>query len=136
MAQGHDSELIVLVRSRRHCRRRSTFRSSTHCKDGRTLLAGTIFVTGSIFVTYWKTGEPLLLGCAPAGLVDPPLPPGRAVQLHLEVRGPDSGVITANLCGSSTTPLLLVPCATGIGLPWPTKSASGMVRVGTLNAAL
>ena len=27
-------------------------------KDGRTLLAGTFFVTGSIFVTYWKTGEP------------------------------------------------------------------------------
>jgi len=33
-------------------------------KDGRTLLAGTIFVTGSIFITYWKTNEPLLLACA------------------------------------------------------------------------
>ena len=38
-------------------------------KDGRTLLAGTIFVTGSIFITYWKTGEPLLLGCALAILL-------------------------------------------------------------------
>ena len=38
-------------------------------KDGRTLLAGTFFVTGSIFVTYWKTGEPLLLGCALAILL-------------------------------------------------------------------
>jgi diguanylate cyclase (GGDEF)-like protein len=33
-------------------------------KDGRTLLAGTIFVTGSVFITYWKTGEILLLYCA------------------------------------------------------------------------
>src|SRR5580704_10279574 len=38
-------------------------------KDGRTLLAGTFFVTGPIFVTYWKTGEPLLLGCALAILL-------------------------------------------------------------------
>src|SRR5438270_810248 len=33
-------------------------------KDGRTLLTGTFFVIGSIFTTYWKTGEPLLLACA------------------------------------------------------------------------
>jgi PAS domain-containing protein len=38
-------------------------------KDGRTLLAGTIFVTGSIFITYWKTNEPLLLACAFAVLL-------------------------------------------------------------------
>ena len=35
-------------------------------KDGRTLLAGTILVTGSVFITYWKTGEILLLYCAMA----------------------------------------------------------------------
>jgi len=33
-------------------------------KDGRTLISGTLFVTGSIFITYWKTGEALLLCCA------------------------------------------------------------------------
>jgi diguanylate cyclase (GGDEF)-like protein/PAS domain S-box-containing protein len=33
-------------------------------KDGRTLLIGTIFVTGSVLVTFWKTGQVLLLGCA------------------------------------------------------------------------
>ena len=33
-------------------------------QDGRTLLLGMIFVTGSVFVTYWKTGEILLLYCA------------------------------------------------------------------------
>ena len=32
-------------------------------KEGRTLFAGTIFVVGSVLVTYWKTGEPLLLAC-------------------------------------------------------------------------
>ncbi|MGI9383807.1 MAG: putative bifunctional diguanylate cyclase/phosphodiesterase [Methyloligellaceae bacterium] len=32
-------------------------------KEGRTLLAGSIFVVGSVLVTYWKTGEPLLLAC-------------------------------------------------------------------------
>jgi hypothetical protein len=30
-------------------------------QDGRTLVVGTIFVTASIFLTYWKTGEILLL---------------------------------------------------------------------------
>jgi diguanylate cyclase (GGDEF)-like protein len=30
-------------------------------KDGRTLFSGTIFIVGSVLVTYWKTGEPLLL---------------------------------------------------------------------------
>jgi len=33
-------------------------------KEGRTLLSGTIFIVGSILVTYWKTGEQLLLLCA------------------------------------------------------------------------
>ncbi len=33
-------------------------------QDRRTLFLGTIFVTGSIFITYWKTGEILLLYCA------------------------------------------------------------------------
>lgn len=33
-------------------------------KDGRTLFSGTIFIVGSVLVTYWKTGEPLLLVCA------------------------------------------------------------------------
>ena len=35
-------------------------------KDGRVLFIGSNFVTGSIFVTYWKTGQPLLLLCAVA----------------------------------------------------------------------
>jgi len=35
-------------------------------KDGRTLLMGTIFVAGSVLVTFWKTGQVLLLGCAVA----------------------------------------------------------------------
>ena len=33
-------------------------------KDGRTLLVGTILVTGSILVTYWKTSDILLFYCA------------------------------------------------------------------------
>ncbi len=33
-------------------------------QDGRTLLAGTICVTGAVFITYWKTGEILLFYCA------------------------------------------------------------------------
>src|SRR5208283_1085964 len=33
-------------------------------KDGRTLFAGIIFVSGSVFITYWRTGEILLLYCA------------------------------------------------------------------------
>src|SRR5215471_9008546 len=33
-------------------------------KDGRTLFMGTVFVVGSIFVTFWKTGQVLLLACA------------------------------------------------------------------------
>ncbi len=33
-------------------------------KDGGTFLVGTILVTGPAFITYWKTGEILLLSCA------------------------------------------------------------------------
>ena len=33
-------------------------------KEGRTLLIGTFFVIGSVLVTYWKTGEILILYCA------------------------------------------------------------------------
>jgi diguanylate cyclase (GGDEF)-like protein/PAS domain S-box-containing protein len=32
-------------------------------QDGRTLLVGTVFVTASVFITYWKTGETLLFYC-------------------------------------------------------------------------
>jgi hypothetical protein len=38
-------------------------------KEGRTLFAGTILGAGSIFITYWKTGEALLLYCAVAVLL-------------------------------------------------------------------
>jgi diguanylate cyclase (GGDEF)-like protein len=38
-------------------------------KEGRTLLLGTIFVIGSVFVTYWKTQENLILYCAIAILI-------------------------------------------------------------------
>lgn len=38
-------------------------------QDGRTLLLGTIFVTASVIVTYWKTHEPLLLYCALAIII-------------------------------------------------------------------
>jgi diguanylate cyclase (GGDEF)-like protein/PAS domain S-box-containing protein len=33
-------------------------------KEGRTLFVGIFFVIGSVLVTYWKTGEPLILYCA------------------------------------------------------------------------
>jgi diguanylate cyclase (GGDEF)-like protein len=33
-------------------------------KEGRTLLVGTIFIIGSVFLTYWTTGEILILYCA------------------------------------------------------------------------
>ncbi len=33
-------------------------------QEGRTLFVGTIFVTASVFVTYWKTGDILLFYCA------------------------------------------------------------------------
>jgi diguanylate cyclase (GGDEF)-like protein len=33
-------------------------------RDGRTLFAGTILGAGSVLITYWKTGEILLLYCA------------------------------------------------------------------------
>src|SRR5262245_8278901 len=35
-------------------------------KEGRTLLVGFFMVVGSMLVTVWKTGNPLLLGCATA----------------------------------------------------------------------
>jgi len=38
-------------------------------QDRRTLLLGTIFATGSVFITYWKTQEILLLYCAMAIVV-------------------------------------------------------------------
>ena len=38
-------------------------------EEGRTLLAGTVFGAGSVFVTYWKTGEISLLYCALAVVV-------------------------------------------------------------------
>ena len=38
-------------------------------KDGRTLFVGSLCLTASIFVTYWKTGELLLLYCAIAFVV-------------------------------------------------------------------
>jgi len=38
-------------------------------EEGRTLLAGTIFGAGSVFVTYWKTGEISLLYCALAVVI-------------------------------------------------------------------
>jgi diguanylate cyclase (GGDEF)-like protein len=37
-------------------------------QDARTLITGSIFVTVSILITYWKTGESLLLYCALAVL--------------------------------------------------------------------
>ncbi|MGA8653778.1 MAG: EAL domain-containing protein [Xanthobacteraceae bacterium] len=33
-------------------------------QEGRTLFVGTIFVTASVFITYWKTGDILLFYCA------------------------------------------------------------------------
>jgi diguanylate cyclase (GGDEF)-like protein/PAS domain S-box-containing protein len=38
-------------------------------QDRRTLLLGIIFITGSVFITFWKTGEPLLFYCAMAIIV-------------------------------------------------------------------
>ena len=38
-------------------------------EEGRTLLAGTFFGAGSVFVTYWKTSEISLLCCALAVVV-------------------------------------------------------------------
>ena len=35
-------------------------------QDGRTLFVGTVLVTASVILTYWKTGEILLLFCAAA----------------------------------------------------------------------
>ncbi len=33
-------------------------------KEGQTLFVGIFFVIGSVLITYWKTGEPLILYCA------------------------------------------------------------------------
>jgi len=30
-------------------------------KEGQTLFVGIFFVIGSVLITYWKTGEPLIL---------------------------------------------------------------------------
>ena len=38
-------------------------------QDARTLITGSVFVTVSILLTYWKTGQPVLLYCALAVLV-------------------------------------------------------------------
>ncbi len=38
-------------------------------QDARTLVTGTVFVGGSVFLTYWKTGQILLLFCALAFVV-------------------------------------------------------------------
>jgi diguanylate cyclase (GGDEF)-like protein len=35
-------------------------------KEGRTLLIGTIFIIGSVLITYWKTQDTLILYCAAA----------------------------------------------------------------------
>src|SRR5262245_29408975 len=35
-------------------------------KEGRTLVVGFFMVVGSMLVTFWKTGEPLLLACTAA----------------------------------------------------------------------
>src|ERR1700733_7885849 len=35
-------------------------------KDGPTFLVGTTFIAGPAFITYWKTGNILLLSCAVA----------------------------------------------------------------------
>jgi hypothetical protein len=52
-------------------------------QDRRTLLFGTIFIMGSVFVTYWKTGDPLLLYVALAALV---VACGRAAMIHAYFR--------------------------------------------------
>ena len=54
----------------KRCRRRFIFRwSICFSRKAGLLFAGTILGAGSIFITYWKTGEPLLLYCAIAVLL-------------------------------------------------------------------
>jgi diguanylate cyclase (GGDEF)-like protein len=52
-------------------------------QDGRTLLLGTIFVTASVFITYWKTGEVLLFYCAVAIVL---VACGRGILMHAYFR--------------------------------------------------
>lgn len=52
-------------------------------QDRRTLLFGTIFLMGSIFVTYWKTAEILLLYCALATAI---IACSRAIMIHAYLR--------------------------------------------------
>jgi diguanylate cyclase (GGDEF)-like protein/PAS domain S-box-containing protein len=52
-------------------------------QDRRTLLLGTIFVTGSVFVTYWKTGQILLLYCTLAIAL---VACARAIMMHAYFR--------------------------------------------------
>jgi diguanylate cyclase (GGDEF)-like protein len=52
-------------------------------QDGRTLFVGTVLVTASILVTYWKTGEILLLLCAAAVVAVACL---RALTIHAYLR--------------------------------------------------
>src|SRR3984893_16664273 len=54
-------------------------------KDGRTLFMGTVFVVGSILVTFWKTGQVLLLACALA-IVMVPAVRGRDMRAYARVR--------------------------------------------------
>ena len=60
-------------------------------KDGRTLLVGTILVSGAIFVTYWKTSDILLFYCAVAFVLV-----GCARGLLLRTYARPSTTITSN----------------------------------------
>ena len=63
-------------------------------KEGRTLFAGTILGAGSILITYWKTGEALLLYCAIAVLLVAALR-GLMMRAYLRVRPTIKTVETA-----------------------------------------
>ena len=52
-------------------------------KEGTTLLMGTIFVIGSVFTTYWKTGEILILYCAIAIAL---VACARGIMIHMYTR--------------------------------------------------
>jgi diguanylate cyclase (GGDEF)-like protein len=63
-------------------------------KEGRTLFAGTILGAGSILITYWKTGEALLLYCAIAVLLVAALR-GLMMRAYLRIRPTIKTVETA-----------------------------------------